>query len=202
MEKVTSITGKEYAYRDEEPIKGRNTAPCEERNFPDNEMGEDEEISFLKELLEQEESIQKECMVSQKITQKHRKCSVSAPHYEVSGISMQALERFAEQVGEKEKELLAILAIYAVTEYEEGELSVILDLLSRGETEISDTLLCLSDYHPAKKRYLRYITAGGTLAQEIDVQAEKLFDRLCFIPVEKLAEILRKIRSSEDKGGD
>lgn len=122
MEKVISITGKEYAYRDEEPIKGRNTAPCEERNFPDNEMGEDEEISFLKELLEQEESIQKECMVSQKITQKHRKCSVSAPHYEVSGISMQALERFAEQVGEKEKELLAILAIYAVTEYEEGEL--------------------------------------------------------------------------------
>ena len=92
MEKVISITGKEYAYRDEEPIKGRNTAPCEERNFPDNEMGEDEEISFLKELLEQEESIQKECMVSQKITQKHRKCSVSAPHYEVSGISMQALE--------------------------------------------------------------------------------------------------------------
>lgn len=95
-----------------------------------------------------------------------------------------------------------VVAIYAVTEYEEGELSVILDLLSRGETEISDTLLCLSDYHPAKKRYLRYITAGGTLAQEIDVQAEKLFDRLCFIPVEKLAEILRKIRSSEDKGGD
>ena len=27
MEKVISITGKEYAYRDEEPIKGRNTAP-------------------------------------------------------------------------------------------------------------------------------------------------------------------------------
>lgn len=199
MEKVISITGKGYAYRDEEPIKGRNTAPCEERNFPDNEMGEDEEISFLKELLEQEESIRKECTVSQKIRQKHRKCSVSAPHYDTNAISMQALERFAEQIGEKEKELLAILAIYAVTEYEEGELSVILNLLSRGESEISDTLLCLSDCHPAKKRYLRFITVGGALAQEIDAQAEKLFDRLCFIPVENLAEILREIHFSEDK---
>ena len=86
-------------------------------------------------------------------------------------------------------------------EYEEEELGVILEFLSRGEPEITDTLLSLSDCHPAKKRYLRYITAGGALAQEIDAQTEKLFGRLSLFLEEELEPVFREIRASKDKPG-
>lgn len=199
MEKVIGITGKGYVYSEGEPIK--DTASHEENYFPDNEMGEDEEINFLKELLEQEERIQKECEASKNSIRAHRKSTAIMPCYDTSELSMQALERFSERVGEKEKELLAILVLYSVMEYEEEELGVILELLSRGEPEITDTLLSLSDCHPAKKRYLRYITAGGALAQEIDAQTEKLFGRLSLFLEEELEPVFREIRASKDKPG-
>ena len=197
MEKVIGITGKGYVYSEGEPIK--DTASHEENYFPDNEMGEDEEINFLKELLEQEERIQKECEASKNSIQAHRKSTAIMPCYDTSELSMQALERFSERVGEKEKELLAILVLYSVMEYEEEELGVILELLSRGEPEITDTLLSLSDCHPAKKRYLRYITAGGVLAQVIDAQAEKLFGRLSLFLEEELEPVFREIRASKTR---
>lgn len=199
MEKVIGITGKGYVYSEGEPIK--DTASHEENYFPDNEMGENEEINFLKELLEQEERIQKECEASKNSIRAHRKSTAIMPCYDTSELSMQALERFSERVGEKEKELLAILVLYSVMEYEEEELGVILELLSRGEPEITDTLLSLSDCHPAKKRYLRYITAGGALAQEIDAQTEKLFGRLSLFLEEELEPVFREIRASKDKPG-
>ena len=195
MEKVIGITGKGYVYSEGEPIK--DTASHEENYFPDNEMGEDEEINFLKELLEQEERIQKECEASKNSIQAHRKSAAIMPCYDTSELSMQALERFSERVGEKEKELLAILVLYSVMGYEEEELGVILELLSRGEPEITDTLLSLSDCHPAKKRYLRYITAGGVLAQVIDAQAERLFGRLSLFLEEELEPVFREIRASK-----
>ena len=199
MEKVIGITGKGYVYSEGEPIQ--DTASHEENYFPDTEMGEDEEINFLKELLEQEERIQKECEASKNSIRAHRKSTAIMPCYDTSELSMQALERFSERVGEKEKELLAILVLYSVMEYEEEELGVILELLSRGEPEITDTLLSLSDCHPAKKRYLRYITAGGALAQEIDAQTEKLFGRLSLFLEEELEPVFREIRASKDKPG-
>lgn len=201
MEKVIGITGRGYLYGEGEPIKETDNASGEESCFLNNEIEEDEESNFLKELLEQEESIQRECVVSKKSRQTNRKSTATTPYYETNEISMQALEKFTKQVGEKERELLAILVLYSVMEYEEGKLGVILELLSRGEPEITDTLLSLSDCHPAKKRYLRYITAGGALAQEIDAQTEKLFGRLSLFLEEELEPVFREIRASKDKPG-
>lgn len=201
MEKVIGITGRGYLFGEGKPIKETDTGSCDEDYFPDDEMREDDEISFLKELLEQEERIQKKCAVPQKINQMQRNGIATRPYYETNGVSTQALERFAEQIGEKEKELLAILILYSVMEYEEGETGVILELLSRGEPEITNALLSLSDCHPAKKRYLRYITAGGVLAQEIEAQAEKLFGRVSLFLEEELKPVIRGIRTSKDTPG-